>query len=475
MNETKTATKPEAEGSKMNPEQEQKLKTQSDFYFKQGAFSQWSFRCKHCGNTTDVDSLKEEPAFCECGKKEYGKPFLTKRLKPGIEMYPEAEKILQDPMPAVLEELKRHFQGEQQAAKTIFLVTCVAKVKNAQSTSSNLLVNSESGAGKDFIVNPIVGLWDNNYAISRSRISPTALNYWHDARQEPEWTWQGKTLFLADISNKVLNSSAFIAMASGQNECTITEKSKAVDLQIEGKPAMILTSASPNPKQDLLRRFPVITLDETASQTREILRFHGKRAKGKSKTEYDQTLRLALDCLEEANVIVSFSEALSEKFPTALIARTAYPRFIDFIKASAVLHQRNRKTETIEGEEYVIAERGDYELGSECFLSTCSNVALIPLNAQQKKILAFFGENKDLQYKYTSLRGIPLFAAIPDRTLRRELDRLIGFKLLKVESIETEAGAVIKPVQHYSFKAFENIQLPSWEELQSEKGAGADE
>ena len=464
-NETKTADRPEAESSKMNPEQEQQLKTRFDFHLKQGRFSQWSFSCKHCGNSVITDSLKEKPGFCECRKNDYGKPSLTKILKPRIGLYPEVEKILQDPMPFVLEELKQHFQGEEQAAKTIFLVSCMAKVKNAQPTSANLLVNSESGAGKDFIVNPILGLWDNNFAIMRSRISPTALNYWHDAREEPEWTWTGKTLFLADISNSVLNSDSFKAMASGQNTCTITEKSKAVDLQIEGKPAMILTSASPSPKQELLRRFPVITLDETASQTRAILRFHGKRANKKSKIEYNQTIRLALDYLEETNVMVSFSEVLSEKFPDALIARTAFPRFLDLIKASAALHQRNRKTETIESEKYIVAEQADYELASECFLSTCSNLALIPLNAQQKKMLAFFAENKDKQYRFSSLKGIPLFAAISDKRLRIQLGKLVGYKLLGIELIEAEAGSLMRQVQHYSFKAFGNIRLPSWEEL----------
>lgn len=36
--------------------------------------------------------------------------------------------------------------------------------------------------GKDVIGKSKTMLWDNNKAVFRSRISPTALNYWHDSR-----------------------------------------------------------------------------------------------------------------------------------------------------------------------------------------------------------------------------------------------------------------------------------------------------
>jgi len=439
-----------------------RLKAQAAFYFEQGIFSEWVWRCKRCGNTQITADLKKPPAFCECRHRDFEPPFLHKIERPPLEYYPEAKEILDNPLPIVLEELKQHVAGEERALTTIFLVSCMAKVKNTNATSSNLLINSASGSGKDFCVSAVVGLWDNNYAIMRSRISPTSLNYWHQG--EPEWTWKGKILFLADISNAVLNSDTFRTMASGQNACTITEKSKALDIAIAGKPVFFLTSAFPNPNQELLRRFPILSLDETTSQTKQVLRFHGKRAANKTISGYNQVLRLALDFLQEHPVIVPFAEPLAELFPDSLPARTYFGRLIDFVKTSALLYQIKREQQNIDGIIHLIAQREDYELGAICFLSTALTASLIPLTSEQRKILQYFSENSEGGFSFSQLKEIPLFAGVAERTLRRQLDRLVSWNLL---AVHTEKVGEYRPVQFFSFKSFSTITLPDWEEIQT--------
>lgn len=432
-------------------------------YFDKGIFSEWSWKCKHCDNTFTTSNSKKMPSFCECKHREFEPAVLQKIGKPPINFFPEIKTILENPLNFVLAELQNHFKGEEEAAKAIFLSCIMAKVKNAQPTSSNLLINSESGAGKDYIAGAIVGLFDQNQAFTRSRISATALNYWH--QNEAEWTWNEKILFLADISSGILNCDAFKAMASGQNSCTITEKGKTLDIEILGKPALILTSAYPNPAHELLRRFPIVSLNESNEQTKAILKYHGKKSISAEKNEYNQRLRLALDYLEPYLVLIKFADFLSENFPAVIMARTAFPRLLDLIKAAAVLNQFSRQKETIDDKVYLIAEKQDYELAKEIFLQTCANASLLPLTHRQKKVIAFFKGKTGERFSFNELRDVALFSAIPERSLRRELEKLVGFGLLTANTERVEGS--IRPVQYYEFKGVSSLNLPEWKEIET--------
>lgn len=283
---------------------------------------------------------------------------------------------------------------------------------------------------------------------------------------ETDWTWSGKILFLADISTSVLNADAFKTMASGQNACTITEKGKAVDLEINGKPVMFLTSAFPNPSVELLSRFPILSLTESNTQTESILNFHAKKAlDNTTEIKYNQTLRLALDFLEEIVVIVPYAEGIVEKFPKELMARRAFPRFLDYVKASVALHQYSREKRLGEdGIYHYVAQKEDYELGKVCFEATSSNAQLMPLTQQQKKILKWFADNKQESFCFSDLQEKPLFAGVAERTLRRQLEKLTGYGLLSVSNIRLEHS--IRPVQQYKFKSYSALELPEWEAVQ---------
>ena len=273
-------------------------------------------------------------------------------------------------------------------------------------------------------------------------------------------------LFLADISNSGLNADVFKAIASGQNSVTITEKSKALDIEIKGKPVLLLTSAFPNPSQELLRRFPILSLTETTAQTKKILGFHGARESTAKKKKHNQKLRLALDYLEEFSVIVPFAEAVASLFSDSLPARTYFTRLIDYMKASAVLHQRTRKKKQEDEDVFLIAEQQDYELGVACFLSTCLTSMLVPLTGQQRQLVQFFSEDGAASFSFSELREKQAFAAIPERTLRRQLEKMVSMGIIEVHTDRIEGS--IRPVQFYTFKAFTAITLPTWEEIQAE-------
>ncbi|MFH2101476.1 MAG: hypothetical protein ABII71_05320, partial [Candidatus Micrarchaeota archaeon] len=167
-------------------------------------------------------------------------------------------------------ELDKKIVGELETRQTIFLCGCGAFVENHNATSYNGLVNALSGAGKDYITHATLSIFPKHQYIKRTRISERIFTYWHDPESEPDWTWNGKIFYCEDISPKVLNSDVFKVMCSSGSYATVLIKQKPIDIQIQGKPVIIVTAARAIPDKEVVRRFSLVNCDESTNQTREI-------------------------------------------------------------------------------------------------------------------------------------------------------------------------------------------------------------
>jgi len=105
------------------------------------------------------------------------------------------ETILKDPNlfeKIAISETDKKIVGEIPARKVIVLCAYGGRlVENSQTASFNLLVNDDAGVGKDYVTGASLELLPKQYYIKKSRISPTVMNYWHNAEDEPSWTWDG--------------------------------------------------------------------------------------------------------------------------------------------------------------------------------------------------------------------------------------------------------------------------------------------
>lgn len=372
----------------------------------------------------------------------------------------EALEILKNPklFDLITKEIEKKVEKEEDAIQTIFLVSCVTFVENAKAESSNLLVNAESGAGKDWVTKNTLGIWSRQKYFHRTRITPTAFTYWHNSEFEPEWTWSGKIFYNEDISNSVLNCDVFKTMASGGTKSTVTVNQRAVDVEINGKPAMIITTASANPKKETLRRFPVVNLNETVDQTKAIIEKQCEEAATGEDQEYNEKITKALDCLKKVKVIIPFAKMLPKHMPTKhVIMRTHSNRFLDYIKASAALHQFQRKTDS---KSSVVAEEQDYSVAKKVLEKITSNPLMIPLTKDQQKILELFRNNSETKY---SVKEIEPHFAFTDKWLRKLLDHLFDYGFLEKDRDLREGSD--KKVIVYSFKEQLEVKLPCWEEL----------
>ncbi len=374
-------------------------------------------------------------------------------------------KILQDPElfgKITEEELDKKIVGEVEARKVIFLCGAGGRlVKNCQIASYNVLVNDEAGTGKDYVTSKTLEIIPKEFYIHKTRISPTVFTYWHNSENEPEWSWDGKVFYPEDISEVVLNSDVFKVMCSGGSSATIVVRQKAVDLEIIGKPVIITTTANATPSPELVRRFVMNNLDSSEQQTRAIKERHAEYSMKGIIPEYNSDYITAQKFLKRVNVQIPFGDKISKHFPDkSIIMRTHFPRFLDYIKASASFHQYQRE----EKEGYILAKGQDYDIARECFLKLCSNKYMIPLTINQKKILGMFEKNLELRGGANELHANHMnFLSLP--SLVYNLGTLAKYGILKSESVEIN----FREREFYSlskgYDPSDKLEIPKYKDL----------
>jgi len=285
-------------------------------------------------------------------------------------------------------------------------------------------------------------------------------------------TWKKTTLRLEDCTNEVLNDDSFKVFSSANpnkiNKGKIVNKGKILEIEIEGKPSIIMTTAEASPKEEQLRRYPICPLDEGIHQTQEILKRQSEYAKTGKTSDYNNNIKECLKFLKRIKVKVPYADKLIKIFsPENVIVRTHFPRFIDYIKSSCSLYQYQRQKD-IDG--YYIAEKQDYDIARMMLKKTTSNILMIPLDKTKKAILSAF-ENDNLQKKSVDdLQDYDLIKKmnITPEWLRRQLDWLSAktFLIKDKEKRYDEAGKIIpKPIYIYSFNKIQKLEIPEWEEL----------
>lgn len=371
------------------------------------------------------------------------------------------EILLKDPNLLRIIDLQfdKRVVGEELNRRAIFLNACGAWVKNAGFASFNLCINSNSGAGKDYVCKSVLKLLPPGLFIHRTRISPTAFTYWHNSKFEPEWTWDGKVLLLSDISNGVLNSDVFKVMVSDGTHSTVVINQQAVDIHINGKPIIFITTASANPNSEMLRRFPFLELDESVGQTRRIKQREAEYASEGINLNYDPLVISALSKLHRVNVRIPYSMNLVEFFPEDhIIMRTHFQRLLDTIKASAALHQYQRE---VDQEGFVIATPGDYEEATIALRATTSNVRMIPLTKKQKMLLDV--AQRKGEFSVSEIE--PQVPFLAQSKLYENLSVLQELGFLTSESREVDGKK--RPVRYYCYVELTQFDIPAWKDIES--------
>jgi len=220
--------------------------------------------------------------------------------------------------------------GEEDTILADIIVVNTRLVEDAIAESKNLFYSDTTGIGKDRVTkatNSVVVPSEDYLHVTK--MTPEAFTYWH--ANDPDWSWDGKVIHFEDITQALLNSSTFKVMASGGSKAAVVKDQRTIEIEINGKPVMILTSHHANPNDENLRRFPIGGLDGSVEQTRRIKDRISRKYSMRKKVEPNLILRRALHSLRPCKVIIPYAELIQHFFPEDFIMRTHYNRFLDYI------------------------------------------------------------------------------------------------------------------------------------------------
>lgn len=285
----------------------------------------------------------------------------------------------------IVDELDKKHVGDISAKEIVLLSSIGRLVKNKKPYSFNLIIHSSSSAGKDHLVESVLRMFPREDIEAFGRTSETFLTYHHSKKKDPLWSWDGKILYLEEISGKILNNEVMKVFTAGLTKSGITKDQKAEVIEVNGKPVVICTSATTKPSPEILNRFSIVRLDESEEQTR--------RTFMAEEQEYDSEIVTFLRKLKPQFVIIplDIQNKLANVFPAVKTRmRRAFPRFLDIVKAIAIFNHGNTENE---GE--ILATWEDYDLAVRVFSNYRSGVSSIPLRNEDKEIVELLEKSSE--------------------------------------------------------------------------------
>ena len=345
------------------------------------------------------------------------------------------EKEMQDKMrdpklvKLIVDEVKKEgVVGEEDTIMALILKISLRLVKNATPTSSNLLVSDISGGGKDHLVKRVcdVMLDEEKTYFHRTDISEKVLNYWELRDKDKNvLSWNGKVLWLEDAGESLIKSQAFKVRASGGNAITVLKDQVPITVIIEGKPVFIITSMKTSIDVEGTRRWDVVRIDTGKTLTKAILKHSFKRAAGLLEYKPDKELRQGLRYLKPFEVSIPFAPQLENQLVLKMAMRTQVLKLLDYIKASAVLHQYGRKRDK---NKRLIATYEDYEYARFLF-TQLQNMRGEALNRQEERFLNYL-ESQNVPVKVRTI--IDEMSGVTRHWIDNHKDDLIETILLRM-------------------------------------------
>ncbi len=356
----------------------------------------------------------------------------------------------------IIDELEKKHIGDIAAKEIIFLSAIGRLVKNKKPFSFNILIHSTSSAGKDHLVESVLRLFPTEDIEAFGRISKTSLTYFHDIKKEPFFSYDGKVLYLEEITEEILNNEVMKVFTSGLTKSLITKEQTAEIMEVNGKPVVICTTATTTPTPEILNRFSIVKLDESEEQTRRTYMIEEE--------EYNLEIINFLSKLKPliVEIPLTMRKQIAKVFPANKPSmRRAFPRFLDIVKAVAIFHYSQPKDKATTK---INAKWEDYDLAVRIFRNYRSGVSSIPLKNEDKKIVDVLEKSKvplDVKEITRSMEGVLTISNI-----YRHLDNLKENEIIDCFDLRDDFHNQVKKYQISQEMLDKNpIELPDSSEL----------
>jgi len=307
-------------------------------------------------------------------------PYHKKKNVEAIEFLRNA--ALLNKIKEVLDEL---ISGESRNKILLFLL-CLTKDFN-NTLPSGVLLSSESSAGKSFTTKAILKLFPEEDIYDFSRITGKALD-------RAEMSFKNKILFIEEYQgSKDTQETLRVLMSEGKLKLLTNEKDDdgnivTVIKESDGCPMFISTTAESELEDQMNTRIWLISLDESREQTKQVNEFTAELYSigmlGYGVDELELKIRRIQDALKNLDkfdkdfeCLIPYADLVA--FPyTNIRSRRDFPKYLNLIKISAYLHQKQRPIVSVDDKRFIIATLQDYEIAREltkdCLLPTLIGV-----------------------------------------------------------------------------------------------------
>lgn len=257
--------------------------------------------------------------------------------------------------------------GEEVLSLLLYLIYTSRKLDSPISAA----LKGNSSTGKSHVVLKIVELMPDSDIKIFSYVSERALQYFGPK----------------DLKHKILIILEYVGAENSEYNIRIILSEKKLDIAIavkdehtgeykthtksvEGPLTYVFTTTKDVTHQENETRFYSIFMDESIEQNERVIEYKKAKYDPEQVGKYglsDKKLRMLKLCqhiLKRTRVLIPFVKYIH--FPANRSRmRRDIERFLALIEVSALLHQYQRDTDIINGEEYLLADIKDYEIAYE--------------------------------------------------------------------------------------------------------------
>jgi len=279
----------------------------------------------------------------------------------------------------VCDELDKKHKGDIASKEVIFMCALGRLVKDKKPYSFNCLVLSPSSAGKDHLIGSVLKLFPRDCYEIFARTSAKTFNYLHNLDDEPDFTYDGKIIYLKEITETNLNNEVMKELTSGEEEISEVPiprprtklQAPGIDmLRVKGHPCVLSTTATTIPTDEIRNRFNIVSLDLSEAQI--------KNAFVEEEGQYDEGIKKFISDLKPRNVGIpsKLFNFIKKNFPgKKQREKRDFQKLLNYIKVIALFNGRK------------VANGNDYNRAKDIFMNAYSSCASIPLKDIDNRIV----------------------------------------------------------------------------------------
>ncbi len=311
------------------------------------------------------------------------------------------------------------------------LVAYLAGVSRKLDRPLAIIIQSASAAGKSTLMDAVLSFFPEEERVKYSAMTGQSLYYLGETNLKHKIlaVVEEAGAEKASYALKLLQSEGELTIASTGKDPQ-TGKMVTQEYHVEGPVMIFLTTTAIDLDEELQNRCLTLAVDESAEQTGRIHRVQRERrtlaglVAREQRKDVLKKLRNAQRLLQPLAILNPFAPALT--FATARTRnRRDHEKYLTLIDAIALLHQHQRETKTLPGEQrYIEVTLDDIALANELAPEVLGR-SLDELPPQTRRLLAHIRELMKSKRKERGAKAVTTFS-------RKELRDASGWSLTQV-------------------------------------------